>query len=179
MSRYAHLTTRQLEAAAKDERMPPWKRDEIRAEIADRAKALASVLSEALQAPVAAPRPCAPLVLRLPLPPSTNAAWRAVGGRVLLSRAARRWKRDAALAIEAQRGARFIAGRVALDMDVTLRRKRADLSNALKLTEDALKNVVMEDDSEVYEITLHKHVGADAGVVVTVRPYEDTERRAA
>ena len=48
---------------------------------------------------------------------------------------------------------------VIVDMDFFLgNNRRADLSNFLKLAEDALNGIAWDDDSQIIEAVIHKHV---------------------
>ena len=94
------------------------------------------------------------LHLTLPYPPSANRQWRAPGGRVKLSKAARVYRENVYAAVVDQR-AKTIQGRVSLVVAAYPpdRRKR-DLDNiACKALGDALQHAgVLADDSQIVEI---------------------------
>jgi len=103
--------------------------------------------------------------LSLPYPPSANRLWRAVNGRNIKSSEYRAWLTEAyAAVIMANPRPRKIIGdyRMVLVADRPDRRRR-DLSNLLKATEDALVHCqVVEDDSKAEEITLRWSSAAPA-----------------
>jgi crossover junction endodeoxyribonuclease RusA len=89
--------------------------------------------------------------LTLPYPPSANKYWRSVRGRVLVSREARAYKQGVKLrALTA--GVRPIEGPVHLTLAVYRPRRAGDLSNRIKVLEDALCGVAFEDDDQVESI---------------------------
>lgn len=96
--------------------------------------------------------------LSLPYPPSANRLWRAVRGRNIKSREYREWLTDAYAAVLRQ--PRFIkAGLVgSYRMVLTAERpdrRRRDLSNLLKPTEDLLQHAgVVVDDCNADRIVL-------------------------
>lgn len=133
------------------------------------------------------------VTLRLPYPISANVYWRSFVPKghqraiVTLSDAAKKYKRDAhQLAMLA--GVRApLQGRVALSITLHPRcpkdaAKRArlqphtwedtvqciDLDNALKVTIDCLKGVVIEDDKWVWSIVAERGAPIDGGAVVVV-----------
>ncbi len=83
-----------------------------------------------------------------PYPPSVNANYRAVGGRVILSEKYRAWKKLAAQELQAQKAPRILGP---VMIDITLRapdKRRRDCDNPLKAILDCLTNYgVIEDDS--------------------------------
>lgn len=109
----------------------------------------------------------------LPYPPSANAYWRSVRGRVLVSAEARAYKQKVQLLAKKQRGHvlwdALTAGPVAVTISVYRPRKIGDLDNTLKVLLDALKGVAFEDDSQVVElIATRSDDAANPRVVVTV-----------
>lgn len=100
-----------------------------------------------------------PLVL--PLPPSANNLYRNVPGKGrVLNKTGREYKQ---LARMLAMGARMpmLRGDVALTMVVYFpNRRRRDLSNTLKVVEDALKGIAYGDDSQVADIHLRRRYDA-------------------
>ena len=119
------------------------------------------------------------LTIRLPEPPSANAYWRSVtiGGRarVLLSREARAYK--AAVASQCDRTPGLVLGRYYADVPLRLtltwhRSKRmGDLSNRIKVLEDALNGLLWVDDKQIEEIhAFRRESPRDGYVDVSVEP---------
>ena len=94
-------------------------------------------------------------MITLPYPPSANVYWRVWNGRVLLSREARSYKQKAALLAKSQ-GATPIEGDVELRLSVFRPRRSGDLSNRIKVLEDALNGVAFVDDSQVVRIVANR-----------------------
>ena len=90
--------------------------------------------------------------LTLPWPPSVNHYYRRVGPRTLISREGRAYRKNVC-ALLAGNGARKppSGGRIALAMDAfPPDRRRRDLDNLLKSTQDALAHAgIYEDDSQI------------------------------
>ncbi len=95
------------------------------------------------------------LRVTLPLPPSANRYWRTYQGRTVRSADATSY---IALVAAELRGQRQIpdTARVHLTLRVWCD-KRRDLSNCLKVTEDALAQALGWDDRQTAEIHLYKH----------------------
>lgn len=93
--------------------------------------------------------------LTLPYPPSTNAIWRQVDGRTLVSKKYRQWMATALSLV-----ALAHAGQVSGGFKVTITahrpdRRRRDLDNLLKPILDCLvKAQVVEDDSKAKAIAI-------------------------
>lgn len=93
------------------------------------------------------------LTLRLPWPPSLNRIWRAVNGRIVLSKAAREYKVQLANALPAGR-VEPLTGRVSVTMlmcpPAALRNKVNDIANREKLVCDTLtEQRVWLDDGQI------------------------------
>ena len=95
------------------------------------------------------------MTLTLPWPPSINHYWRRVGPRTLISREGREYRR-AICGLLAPGGGGGVrkppaGGRIALCMDAfPPDRRRRDLDNLLKCTQDSLAHAgVFEDDSQI------------------------------
>jgi crossover junction endodeoxyribonuclease RusA len=108
----------------------------------------------------------------LPYPSSVNRNYRAVNGRVILSKAYREWRKQAKVELMAQRAPK-LAGRVKIN--VILRapdKRRRDADNLLKSIFDCLKDYgVIEDDSNqiVRSFSVEWDEGAGHPCVVMVR----------
>lgn len=89
----------------------------------------------------------------LPYPPSANAYWRNVHGRVVVSAEARAYKRKVALLARGKP----LEGPLSLVAHVYRPRKAGDLDNSLKVLCDALNGVAWVDDSQVVEIHAFRH----------------------
>jgi crossover junction endodeoxyribonuclease RusA len=109
------------------------------------------------------PRPF--LRVTLPMPPSANVYWRVFRGVPVKSEAARVYERDVHRLV----GAKPIAGGHVLALKFLRLRKDADLSNRLKVLEDALNLRAWVDDSQAIAIHLERDDSArEPGVVVEV-----------
>ena len=89
--------------------------------------------------------------LTIPLPPSLNGGyWGFAGSRRFLTLAAREFKTVVAHAVS-QQPIRFGSSRLSLKIIVHFRdKRRADLSNRIKATEDALCQAgLFDDDSQI------------------------------
>lgn len=94
--------------------------------------------------------------LTLPLPPSANAYWRAVRGRVLLSKVARQYRDTCALAAAAQWKGGPLEGRLSLHGEFYMD-GRGDLDNRLKVLLDSLQGWAFHNDSQIWEIRAVRH----------------------
>lgn len=96
------------------------------------------------------------IALSLPYPPSANRLWRAVPGKgVMKSAEYRAWCATALAWVQSQ-GSPHLTGRYCMSLEAQApdRRKR-DLGNLLKATEDALRDCgVIDDDSLARRIIL-------------------------
>lgn len=98
-------------------------------------------------------------------PVSANAMYRACNRSIKLSAEGREFKKIMMdLLTRTPHG--FVRGpvRLKLDFEFTTRRKR-DLDNYAKPLIDSLKNVLFEDDSEIYILTMTKRIGAAADCI--------------
>lgn len=114
------------------------------------------------------------MILALPYPPSANRYWRIVRGRAVLSAEARQYKRTVALMAKAQKVSKPFEGPVRLTISVYRPQKSGDLSNRLKVLEDALQGIAFEDDNQVVEI--HMRRGDDKAnprAVVTIEQFRE------
>lgn len=95
------------------------------------------------------------LHLVLPLPPSVNALYRAIGrGRNILSKQGREWYATSVPLIRQQANGWFVTGRVGMRVEITWPNKlRRDISNIVKSLEDAItKAKVWNDDSQIDDL---------------------------
>lgn len=113
----------------------------------------------------------------LPVPPSSNRYWRRFGTRVVKSEDARAYQRH----VEAVTG-RVTMFRVPVALDIRWYRARrsGDLSNRIKVLEDALQGIAFENDSQVRRLTmeLFDTDRAHPRVEVTVTPYPEAREAA-
>lgn len=118
-----------------------------------------------------------PVNVRLPLPPSANRYWKPVlrrkGSRVwaelVLSPEARRYKNG--VQVQWRNRVRPISGPVELRLEVHFANGRSDLSNRVKVLEDALNGIAYFDDRQVQELHVVRGENADEPFVeVSVCP---------
>lgn len=107
---------------------------------------------------------------RLPFPPSLNRIWRAVNARVLLSVAAREWKRAAANALPRGRVPPPLAGRLVVTLHLCpppgVARKAWDVANREKLLCDLLtEQRVWLDDSQIDVMLIVRGLPDEQGFV--------------
>ena len=96
----------------------------------------------------------------LPYPPSANAYWRSIvikgTVRVLVSKEAKEYKERvkyfARLLFK-----KPLTGAIGMQLRVYRPEKRGDLSNRIKVLEDALCGIAYEDDSQIVEIRAYRH----------------------
>jgi crossover junction endodeoxyribonuclease RusA len=93
------------------------------------------------------------VTVELPYPPSVNRLWRSVGGRTLLSREGRRYRREVMARLAAMR-AQPMRGRLAVRIELhPPDRRRCDIDNAQKALVDALEHAgLFEDDSQIDDL---------------------------
>jgi len=87
----------------------------------------------------------------LPMPPSANVYWRNVKGKTLVSAEAKSYKKEVAK-LAHRLGMRPLNGDVRLVIQVYRNQASGDLSNRIKVIEDALNGVGYFDDSQVVQI---------------------------
>lgn len=95
--------------------------------------------------------------LTLPLPPSTNRYYRNVGGRMLLSKEAREYRAHCAFVAALQVRGGPLTGRVKIRADVYMD-LRGDLTNREKQLLDALEGTVYENDRQVWDWRMVRHL---------------------
>lgn len=105
-------------------------------------------------------RICQPVKLTLPYPPSANRYWRSIviagSVRVLVSSEAREYKRRCA-AIAAIACQSPMEGPLGMSLAVFRPMRRGDLSNRIKVIEDAMQGIVFHDDNQVVRIEAQRH----------------------
>lgn len=96
------------------------------------------------------------IAINLPFPPSVNAYWRTVKGRMLISAAGREYRRAvAAAALEYRVSPGFQTGPVAVHVVATAPdRRRRDLDNLLKAALDSLNGIAWADDSQIEYLSI-------------------------
>lgn len=109
------------------------------------------------------------MIFVLPYPPSANEYWRwDKRGFMRVSTKALAYKRNVALLCKAA-GVRPIKGAVSLKLSVYRPRKAGDLSNRVKVLEDALIGSAYGDDDQVTHLEATRYDDAsNPRVVVTV-----------
>jgi len=99
------------------------------------------------------------MLITLPYPPSVNHYYRRVGPRTLISREGRTFRKNVC-ALLGGNGPRQppYGGRIALAMDAfPPDRRRRDLDNLLKCTQDSLAHAgVFEDDSQIDLLSIRR-----------------------
>jgi crossover junction endodeoxyribonuclease RusA len=108
--------------------------------------------------------------LTLPWPPSLNRIWRAVGGKILLSLVARKYKKAAAAALPVGRVPPPLTGRLLVWMTLhpplKLAGSRWDIANREKLMIDCLtEQRVWLDDSQIDAMVILRGTPSGAGRV--------------
>lgn len=133
-----------------------------------------------------APKPAnGPIHLILPYPPSANNYWRSIMAKkrvlVIVSTEAKHYKR--AIAIIA--GAKVktpLLGWLKLEMRIYRPRRIGDLSNTIKVLEDALQGICYENDSQIVEIHTKRfddkaNPRAEVFISEAVQPEDDLSLR--
>ena len=114
------------------------------------------------------------MILSLPYPPTSNKYWRVVNGRMVLSRDGRKYKRVVPLLAKVQKCGPAFEGPVVLTVTVYRPIKRGDLSNRLKVLEDALQGVAYLNDEQVVEIHMRRREDPkNPRAVVTIEQFRD------
>ena len=116
--------------------------------------------------------------LTLPWPPSLNRIWRAVGGKLLLAEAARKYKKAAAASLPVGRVPPPLTGRLLVWMTLhpplKLANARWDIANREKLMIDCLtEQRVWLDDSQIDAMVILRGTPSGAGrVELTIHTLE-------
>lgn len=106
------------------------------------------------------------LKLVLPYPPSTNRYWKVWRGRAVISAEAKAYKQGVRLRALTEGLKKPLSGPVVLSLTIYRPRKAGDLSNRIKVLEDALNGIAFEDDSQVVEIHARREDDKDNPRVV-------------
>lgn len=131
-----------------------------------------------ITAPLLTGQPPPSFTLELPYPPTTNNLYATVRGRRVLSKAGREYKATTAWLVKARRqGALPLGGRLGFRMIVHCPdRRRRDLSNLLKVVEDALKDGQgYFDDSQIDELHVLRDAPLKGGRIVVTVWQQDSE----
>jgi crossover junction endodeoxyribonuclease RusA len=92
---------------------------------------------------------------KLPFPPSANVYWRTFRGMTVVSKEARQYKEFVAALLH---NVLPLAGALSLVIEYHFPTEAGDLSNRIKVLEDALNGIAYEDDKQVIGLTASKHV---------------------
>jgi len=96
------------------------------------------------------------MLIELPWPPSVNTYWRTFQGRMIISAAGRKYRKDVQDAVMLQKANKHIGGAVKITIEALRpdNRKR-DLDNLLKATLDSLSHAgVYLDDSQISDLRI-------------------------
>jgi len=94
-------------------------------------------------------------VITLPHPPSSNRYWRVWNGRAVKGKEARDYQ--ALIKVLAHNaGMRPVEGEVAMTVTWFRARRAGDLSNRIKVLEDALNGIAYVDDKQVVEMHYYR-----------------------
>jgi crossover junction endodeoxyribonuclease RusA len=106
--------------------------------------------------------------LTLPWPPSVNHYWRNVAGKTIISADGRAYRKAVADQVLIQRGAKQMAGRLAVEIVAHVPdKRRRDLDNLLKSVLDSMTHAgVWLDDSQIDDLRITR---AGIGGMVKVR----------
>jgi crossover junction endodeoxyribonuclease RusA len=93
------------------------------------------------------------ITLTLPYPPSSNRYWRhSKNGKPYVSEEAKAYKSAVFYAVPSVLRNRLITGELAVTFKFYRPLKSGDLSNRIKILEDALQGVLFNDDKQIIEI---------------------------
>ena len=108
--------------------------------------------------------------LNLSYPPSANSIWRRAGKHIHLSKQYTTWKREAGWQVIAQK-AGAIRGPYKIQINaVRPDKRRRDLGNLLKATEDLLVSVGVIDDDSKAEMISMRWVTTGEGIHIRIEP---------
>mgnify|MGYP000857393862 FL=1 len=121
------------------------------------------------------------IIVQLPYPPSTNRMWRNYRGRQVLSAEGRAYKANVGWLAKAA-GAKVVEHDVALivtlhprtNLDGTASAVVLDLSNSIKLAEDALQGIAYANDKQIKRLSAaYGNPMKDGGLTVAVMDAND------
>ncbi len=113
--------------------------------------------------------------LTLPWPPSVNRYWRAVSGRVLISRNGRAYRTLVGQIVACSDARRLGSARLAVVIVACPPdRRRRDLDNTLKATLDALSHAgLFDDDEQIDDLRITRGPAQKPGCLeITLTPLE-------
>lgn len=104
---------------------------------------------------------------------SVNKYYRSWQGRVLISKDGREFKKEVDLLLN---NYEKILGKIKLTLILYFKDKRKrDLDNYNKVLIDCLKNRLFEDDDQIYQLYMEKHIGCGFNkICIIVDPIEET-----
>jgi len=104
---------------------------------------------------------------------SVNKYYRSWQGRVLISKDGREFKKEVDLLLN---NYEKILGKIKLTLILYFKDKRKrDLDNYNKVLIDCLKNKLFEDDDQIYQLYMVKHIGCGFNkICIIVDPIEET-----
>lgn len=115
-------------------------------------------------------------MIRFPEPPSANRYWRSYRGRVVVSPEAKAYK-EAVWVVAKRAKLQPLTGDVALTLVWHRGRRSGDLSNRIKVLEDALRGLWYADDKQVASIhATRQESPGDGFVLVDVTPLDTATR---
>ena len=106
------------------------------------------------------------------VPPSLNSAYKKFKNRIVLSKDSKDFKQ--LLADNVSDNFRPLQGHIKLTVVFMFadNRKR-DIDNYLKVLIDAMKNIIFEDDDQIYKLDITKHIGCgQARTVIHISEYQ-------
>ncbi len=109
-----------------------------------------------------------PYRIELPWPPSVNTYWRNIGGRAIISKGGREYRRVAEVAVLVAGGRRNLIGALSVSiLAYPPDRRRRDLDNTLKAPLDVLARCgVYEDDSQIARLLIERMAVSKPGRLV-------------
>lgn len=115
------------------------------------------------------------MMVRLPVPPSTNNLFANGKRGRYLTDAYDAWRTEAGLKLNLARPIPFGAIKVAVSLFVPRKPKSRDIDNFCKAPLDLLvKHRVINDDKQVERLTVERH--DDADLILSVEPFSSADR---